>query len=191
MCNGKRFTSEHIQGFQPWAAPCNSYLWELVLSLQKWVSDEWAATWMNGEKVRDLHVQQHPQHRGLPSSCCCKPCDKKHKGRPTYQYFNVVGSDWRLSSFVHFRLNNWYQCGCGFALAPNIYLKDDEHFVHWHSQSPSFTCILCLQPLICSSYCASIHVRDEYQVFSLLSRRTERFERQPSGDDFWSWASWR
>jgi len=52
---------------------------------------------------------------------------------------------------------------------PNIYLKDDDHFIHWHSQSPSFTCILCLQPLISSSYCAPIHMRDEYQVVSLLS----------------------
>jgi hypothetical protein len=26
-----------------------------------------------------------------------------------------MGLDWRLSSFVHLRWNNWYQCECGFA----------------------------------------------------------------------------
>jgi hypothetical protein len=162
------FTSEHIQGFQPWAAPCNSYLWELVLSLQRWVFDEWAATWIRWEIcmssnirsrafISKYFIHEYPpiffllqqalrkitQGRGiadspsssysskccqknntrggiegLPSSCCCKPCYKKHKGRPTHQYFNVVRSEWRLSSFVRFRLHNWYQMWVWFRPGP-------------------------------------------------------------------------
>jgi hypothetical protein len=62
-------------------------------------------------------LQQGGASRSPSSSCCNKPCDKKDiRGGPTHHYFKVAGPDWK-TFFIRFRNSNWYQCGCGFALA--------------------------------------------------------------------------